>query len=57
MTNNFEIKKIASALICTVLFSTTCVLSAVGPAQAVEHSRFATRVVASDASLVVGLRA
>lgn len=36
MFRNFEIKQTASALICTLLFSTTCVLSAVGPAHAVE---------------------
>lgn len=31
-----EAKKTVSALICTLLFSATCVLSAVGPAGAVE---------------------
>ncbi|MFD1611262.1 hypothetical protein ACFSCW_05535 [Sphingomonas tabacisoli] len=33
---NFEAKKTFSVLVCTVLFSATCVLSAVGPAGAVE---------------------
>ena len=57
MTDNFEIKKIASALICTVLFSATCILSAVGPAQAIEGQRRATMIVATDSFPVVGHRA
>lgn len=36
MFNSFEAKKTFSVLLCTVLFSATCVLSAVGPAGAVE---------------------
>jgi hypothetical protein len=36
MFKSFEAKKSFSALVCTVLFSATCVLSAVGPAGAVE---------------------
>ena len=36
MFNSFETKKTLSAILCTVIFSTTCVLSAVGPAGAVE---------------------
>lgn len=32
----FEAKKTFSVMLCTVLFSATCVLSAVGPAGAVE---------------------
>jgi len=36
MFTSFEAKKTFSAILCTVLFSTTCVLSAVGPASAVE---------------------
>jgi hypothetical protein len=32
----FETKKTFSAILCTVLFSATCVLSAVGPAGAVD---------------------
>jgi hypothetical protein len=38
MFNAFEAKKTFSAFLCTVLFSATCVLSAVGPANAVEAS-------------------
>ncbi len=39
MFKSFEAKKTLSAVLCTVLFSATCVLSAVGPAGAVElHS-------------------
>lgn len=34
MFSSFEFRKTASAILCTVLFSTTCVLSAVGPARA-----------------------
>lgn len=34
MFSNTEIKKTVSAVICTILFSTTMVLSAVGPAKA-----------------------
>jgi hypothetical protein len=33
---SFEAKKTFSAILCTVIFSATCVLSAVGPAGAVE---------------------
>jgi hypothetical protein len=36
MFKSFEAKKTFSTLVCTVLFSATCVLSAVGPAGAVE---------------------
>lgn len=36
MFTSFEARKTFSALLCTVLFSATCVLSAVGPAGAVE---------------------
>ena len=36
MFMSFETKKTFSAILCTVLFSATCVLSAVGPAGAVE---------------------
>lgn len=36
MFKSFEAKKTFSVLLCTVLFSATCVLSAVGPAGAVE---------------------
>ena len=36
MFKSFETKKTLSAIVCTVLFSATCVLSAVGPASAVE---------------------
>lgn len=36
MFKSFEAKKTFSAIVCTVLFSATCVLSAVGPAGAVE---------------------
>ena len=36
MFKSFEAKKTFSAVLCTVLFSATCVLSAVGPAGAVE---------------------
>jgi hypothetical protein len=36
MFNSFEAKKTFSAILCTILFSATCVLSAVGPAGAVE---------------------
>jgi hypothetical protein len=32
----FETKKTFSAILCTVIFSATCVLSAIGPAGAVE---------------------
>ena len=32
----FETKKTFSAILCTILFSATCVLSAVGPAGAVD---------------------
>lgn len=35
MLKSFEARKTLSALLCTVLFSATCVLSAVGPAGAV----------------------
>jgi hypothetical protein len=35
MLTSFEARKTLSALLCTVLFSATCVLSAVGPAGAV----------------------
>jgi hypothetical protein len=38
MFNTFEARKTFSAILCTVLFSATCVLSAVGPANAVEVS-------------------
>ena len=38
MFNAFEAKKTFSAILCTVIFSATCVLSAVGPANAVEVS-------------------
>ena len=38
MFSNFDLRKTASAIVCTVLFSTTCVLSAVGPARASEAS-------------------
>lgn len=36
MFKSFEAKKTFSVMLCTVLFSATCVLSAVGPAGAVE---------------------
>jgi len=36
MFSTFEAKKTFSVIVCTVLFSATCVLSAVGPAGAVE---------------------
>jgi hypothetical protein len=36
MFTAFEARKTFSALLCTVIFSATCVLSAVGPANAVE---------------------
>lgn len=36
MFTSLETKKTFSAILCTVLFSATCVLSAVGPAGAVE---------------------
>lgn len=36
MFTSFETKKTFSAILCTILFSATCVLSAVGPANAVE---------------------
>jgi hypothetical protein len=36
MFKSFEAKKTFSTLLCTVIFSATCVLSAVGPAGAVE---------------------
>ena len=36
MFNTFEAKKTFSVLLCTVLFSATCVLSAVGPAGATQ---------------------
>jgi len=36
MFNSFETRKTLSAILCTVLFSATCVLSAVGPAGAVD---------------------
>ena len=36
MFTSFEAKKTFSAIVCTVLFSATCVLSAVGPAGAVQ---------------------
>jgi hypothetical protein len=35
MLKSFEAKKTVSAIICTALFSATCILSAVGPAGAV----------------------
>lgn len=38
MFTAFEARKTLSALLCTVIFSATCVLSAVGPANAVEVS-------------------
>ena len=38
MFNSTETRKAFSAILCTILFSTTCVLSAVGPAGAVEIS-------------------
>lgn len=42
---NLELKKTFSVLVCTVLFSATCVLSAVGPANAVEvHPSVASSV-------------
>jgi hypothetical protein len=34
MLKSFETRKTLSAVLCTVLFSATCVLSAVGPAGA-----------------------
>ncbi|HYZ47465.1 MAG TPA: hypothetical protein VE567_01080 [Sphingomonas sp.] len=36
MFKSFEARKTFSAILCTLLFSATCVLSAVGPAGAVE---------------------
>lgn len=36
MFKSFEAKKTFSVMLCTVLFSATCVLSAVGPAGAME---------------------
>ncbi len=36
MFKSFEARKTFSAILCTVIFSATCVLSAVGPASAVE---------------------
>jgi hypothetical protein len=38
MFTAYDAKKTVSALLCTILFSATCVLSAVGPANAVEVS-------------------
>ena len=38
MFTAYDTKKTFSAILCTVLFSATCVLSAVGPANAVEVS-------------------
>ena len=46
MFSNFEVKKTVSAVICTVLFSTTMVLSAVGPAKAASGSPANSPVVA-----------
>ena len=36
MFKSFEARKTFSAILCTVIFSATCVLSAVGPAGAVD---------------------
>lgn len=36
MFKSFEARKTFSAILCTMIFSATCVLSAVGPAGAVE---------------------
>ena len=36
MFKSFEAKKTFSAILCTIVFSATCVLSAIGPAGAVE---------------------
>ena len=36
MLKSFEARKTVSAIVCTMLFSATCVLSAVGPAGAVD---------------------
>jgi hypothetical protein len=36
MFKSFETRKTFSAILCTIVFSATCVLSAVGPAGAVE---------------------
>lgn len=40
MFNSFEAKKTFSAILCTIVFSATCVLSAIGPAGAVEAQPF-----------------
>ncbi|WP_168694297.1 hypothetical protein [Sphingomonas flavalba] len=49
MFKGYEIGKTASVLLCTVLFSATCVLSAVGPAGAAG----AVAVTAAHSSPVV----
>ncbi len=49
MFSNFEVRKTASVILCTVLFSTTCVLSAVGPARASEAST--VKLVATSTTL------
>ena len=46
MFSQFEMKKTVSAVICTILFSTTMVLSAVGPAKAASSTPTASPVVA-----------
>lgn len=46
MTNtNSKFTQTFTAVICTVLFSTTCVLSAVGPARAAEGNQTVSPVV------------
>jgi len=35
MLKSFEARKTLSTIVCTLLFSTTCIVSAVGPAGAV----------------------
>jgi hypothetical protein len=51
--NGLDAKHSLSALVCTVLFSTTCVLSAVGPARAVETAEAPVRIASASVSPVV----
>ena len=51
--SRFELKKAASAALCTVLFSATLLLSAVGPAEAVDASPVPAQLASPALSLAV----
>ena len=51
--NHFEMKKTVSAIICTILFSGTLLLSAVGPAEAVDAAPMPALAAGHDTPLAI----